>query len=217
MKKVTIFLITLTLLLILAFWSVSRLRPIALSFAESRARNMALGVLSQSVEEVIEKTQLRYDDLVSVEKDSEDNVTSLSTRVENVNTFKSEVSSKILEKLLEEGKRNISIPLGNLTGTLLLTGRGPSVKARIIEVSFAESRLESTFTQCAINQTRHTLNIKIKIIMQIAILTGVYSVETEDSIVVADTVIVGKVPDGYTSINKASDELIGDVVDFKAE
>ncbi|MBQ7897661.1 MAG: sporulation protein YunB [Clostridia bacterium] len=217
MKKVIIFLITLILLLLLFFWSVSRLRPLATAFAESRARNMALDVLSRSVEEVIEKRGIRYSDLVAVETDEDKNVTSISTRVENVNVFKSEVSSEILERLSEEGARDISIPLGNLTGTLFFTGRGPRIKARIIEVSFAESTLESTFTQCGINQTRHTLNIKVKIIMQIAVLTGIYSVETEDSIVVADTVIVGKVPDGYTAINKASDELIGDIVDFKAE
>ena len=41
--------------------------------------------------------------------------------------------------------------------------------------------------------------------------------EIEDSVVVADTVIVGKVPDGYTAINKADGELIGDIVDFRAE
>lgn len=195
---------------------MSRFSPLALSFAESRAKNMALDILSNSVEEVIEERSVTYSDLILVERDKDDNVTSLSTRVENVNSFKNALSKKVLEGL-GEGKRDISIPLGNLTGIFLLTGRGPSLKARIIEAVFAESSLESTFVQCGINQTRHTVNIKMAIEMEIVILTKAYTVRTEDSIVVADTVIVGKVPDGYTSINKASDELIGDVVDFKAE
>jgi hypothetical protein len=53
--------------------------------------------------------------------------------------------------------------------------------------------------------------------MQIVILASTHTVETSDSIVIADTVIVGKVPDGYTAINKADNELIGDIVDFRAE
>ena len=216
MRKVIIFSITLLLLILLFFYSTLRLRPIAFIQAEANAKNIALGVISDSVLKTIEEKQIEYSNLIDVQRDGEGKVTSISARVENVNIFKSVISKKILENMEENSKKEFDIPLGNLSKSVFLSGRGPNVRVRIVEVTFLESDIESSFVEAGINQTRHTLDLKIKMKMQIVLLLKSYSFEISDSITVADTVIVGAIPDSYTVVNKADNDLIGDIVDFKS-
>ena len=88
-------------------------------------------------------------------------------------------------------------------------------KSGLVESLLVET--DSTFLSQGINQTRHTITLKLNIRMSIALFTKPRTFEVEDGIIIADTVIVGKVPNSYTDINKADGELIGDIVDFRAE
>ena len=217
MRKFIIFLAVLFLLILLFFYSIIRLRPVAFVKAEATAKNITLRVIADSVAEVSKEEKIDYNSLVELGRDSDGNVTSLSSKAENINIFKSLLSKKILEKLEASESKEFAIPIGNLTGSLVFTGRGPAIKVKIIETSFLKSEIKSEFSECGINQTRHTINADIRIKMKIVMLTKAYDIEVFDRVVIADTVIVGKVPDGYTAINKADNELIGDIVDFKAE
>lgn len=217
MKKIIVFLVMLFLLILVVVYSLFRLYPVIYAQADARAKNIALEIISDSVADTIKEKGTEYYDLVEIQRDKEGNVASLSSRVESINLFKSGVSKRILEKISDVSSREFGIPLGNLSGNVFLSGRGPALKVRIIEATCAQSEITSLFEEAGINQTRHILKIEIKIRMQIVVLTSRHTVETSDSIVIADTVIVGKVPDGYTAINKADNELIGDIVDFRAE
>lgn len=216
-RRLIILLITAFLLTMLFFWCVIKLLPLVRVQAEASVRNLAYSVISEVTLEVMSKEGTSYADLVEILKDAEGNITALSTKSENVNILKSHIVSGVVKQLNESKKKDISIPLGNLTKSLWLTGRGAKIKVRVLESSSIKAEMNSSFSSVGINQTRHTVFLEVSLKMQISVLTRTFELDVLDSIVLADTVIVGKVPDGYTSINKASDDLIGDIVDFKAE
>lgn len=215
-KKIAVLSLMLFLLAILVFFAVGRAEPTVRRFIEGEFKREAASRFSEAVSSVIEEKGIAYDTLVGLDTDSEGSVTGLYTKVEQVSLLKSEVTLKLLSAL-RDGDGSILFPLGNLTGILLFTGRGPCMRVRLIGVKRVEGEIVSSFSSVGINQTRHTLDFRVKVEATYALLTGNVTFEFTDSIPIADTVIVGKVPDGYTSINKASDELIGDIVDFKAE
>ena len=80
---------------------------------------------------------------------------------------------------------------------------------------------ENTFSAAGINQTRHTVSVKITVSSGVY-LPG-YSAETtiETHIIIAETVIVGDVPDAFTKIDRLTDDVtedeIDDIYDFGAE
>ena len=215
-RKTVIFFITIFLVSTVFLWWIARIEPAVLSFAEENFKNRTAKAVSLSVSEVMTEENIDYSALVSLDTDTEGNVTRLSANTPEINILKSKVSLRILEKLNSDVKRE-SVPLGNLTGILLFSGKGPSFDVRLVGVESLLVETDSTFLSQGINQTRHTITLKLKLRMSIALFTKPKKLEIEDSVVVADTVIVGKVPDGYTAINKADGELIGDIVDFRAE
>ncbi len=216
-RRLLILLITAFLLTILFFWCVIKLLPLVRVQAQAGVRNLAYSVVSEVTLEVMSEEGTSYSDLVELLKDGEGNITALFTKSEKVNILKSRIINGVVEELNGCEKKDISIPLGNLTKSLWLTGRGAKIKVRVLKTSSVEAEMNSSFTSVGINQTRHTLSLDVRLKMQVSVLTRTFTVDVFDSITVADTVIVGKVPDGYTAINKASDDLIGDIVDFRAE
>lgn len=215
-RKTVIFLITLFLTFIVILWGMARLEPVVVSFAEESFKKRTVSAISLSVDEVMSEGNIDYSTLVSLDTDSGGNVTRLSANTPEINILKSKVSLKILERLKSEVK-SVRVPLGNLTGMLFLSGKGPFFEVRLVSVEGLSVETDSTFLSQGINQTRHTIELKLNIRMSIALFTKPRTFEVEDGIVIADTVIVGKVPNSYTDINKADGELIGDVVDFRAE
>ncbi|MBO5908716.1 MAG: sporulation protein YunB [Clostridia bacterium] len=215
-RKTVIFVITLFLAMVVVLWGISRLEPVVLSFAEEQFRNRTAKSVALSVAEVMAEENIEYSSLIDIDTDTDGNVTRLSANTPKINLLKSEVSLRILEKLNRDVKSE-KVPLGNLTGILFLTAKGPSFNVRLTDIESLSVETVSTFSSQGINQTRHTITLTLKLRLNIALFTKPRKLEIEDSVVIADIVIVGRVPDGYTAVNKADGELIGDIVDFRAE
>ncbi|MBQ3103858.1 MAG: sporulation protein YunB, partial [Oscillospiraceae bacterium] len=92
----------------------------------------------------------------------------------------------------------LSIPVGTLTGSPLLAGRGPRLKVRMQTVGVAGSDIENEFTAAGINQTKHRIILTVEV--RVSILLPGYTTYTTagGSYEVAETVIVGQVPETYT-------------------
>jgi sporulation protein YunB len=126
------------------------------------------------------------------------------------------IVSNIREGKIVQGEQRISIPLGNLTGLKLLSGKGPKIKVEVLPVRSVVAEVSSAFSESGINQSWHKIILNVKTNFGVMVLSRSISCNVSDSIVLADTVIVGNVPDAYTDINKIEDEELGDVVDFAA-
>lgn len=215
-RRIIIILVTFFFLIILFIASFNQLLPIVNSRAEQYSRTHATSVINTAVKQVLEEKGLEYSDLVSINADGEGSVLSLSTNMVNVNRLKSDVSLKVIELLSDDSRRFLKIPIGNLTGMYLLSGRGFKLSIRLIPTDSVVTAVESAFSEVGINQSWHRLSMKVTVRLGVIILGHHNTVEITDSIVVADTVIVGRVPDAYTKIENLDDDLVGQIVDFKA-
>ena len=214
-RRIIIILAVVFCLSALFIYSVSAISPIVKARAVELSRSHATRVINTAVREVMEEGD--YPELVEIKRDSEGNVLSLSANTTAINNLKSRVSLRILELLSREENLELKVPIGNLTGMYLMTGRGFSVSVRLIPADSVVTTVESSFSEEGINQSWHRITMRVTLRVGVIVLGEHISVDVCDSIVVADSVIVGKVPDAYTEIERADSDLVGDVVDFKAE
>ena len=71
--------------------------------------------------------ELQYDGLVSFEKDTEGHITAVRSNMAAFNHLQAEILDTVLTRISQVPTGDLSIPIGSLTGSALLAGRGPRI------------------------------------------------------------------------------------------
>ena len=214
LRKLLLFCVVLVLVLLVSFLIFElKLYPIVEKAALAESRNLATLTLNEAIYDVL--TDVGEGDYVRLEKGAGGEIVSLTTDTTRVNLVKSLISKEV-EKRLGKGETTVYIPFGNITGIKLLSGRGPCIKVKTMPVRSVTTDIGAAFLESGINQTWHRVVLKVDADFGVMILSRTVDCRVSDAVVLSDTVIVGKVPDAFTDINKIEDELLGDVVDFSA-
>lgn len=198
-------LLTLALLALIGMLAVAgmQMKQLLTKLAVTRVTNTVNRIVTQAVNETIDSGEIRYDDLISFEKDNDGKITAVKSNMPEFNRLQSKILNVILERISEVSTRDLSIPLGSLTGANLLAGRGPLVSVRMQSVGSSTAHLENRFVSAGINQTKHQIFLDVDV--SVAILLPGFSTATQvsNAFTVAETVIVGTVPETYTYFSSA--------------
>ena len=192
-------------LILLFFLLLScQLRPVIRTMAVSRATNLITGALSAAVDDCMSRAGTTYTDFVAVERDEDGNIVSLSGRIQENNRFKRAVVDALIPQLESIPEDELSIPLGTLTGRLLLSGLGPKVRVSVQGVGDVTASYQSSFLSAGVNQTIHRISLELHVTLYLIIPGEVVTVQVEDSVPVAETVIVGTVPETYIQLDSGT-------------
>ena len=183
------------------------LKPVMTSMATARVSNMVNRIVSAAVNEAVENGNIDYNNFVIFDKDETGHITALRSNVAEVNRMQGMIADEILHRLSELSTSELEIPLGTLTGSALLAGRGPSLFVRMQAVGSASAAFRNQFTSAGINQTRHQIFLDVDVYMSILLPGMKTSTKVSNEIAVAETVIVGGVPDTYTYFSTMPDEI----------
>ena len=194
---------------------MAQLKPIMNSMATARISNLINNAVAEAVTETIETGKYDYTDLISFEKDHEGKITALTSNMVQCNHLQIEVSENVMKKVGSVSSSELAIPLGSLTGIALLAGRGPNIFVKLLSVGSPTTTFENKFTDAGINQTKHQIVLNITVAVRILMPGYTTSTAVESSLAVAETVIVGSVPDTYTYFHSSSMEDIQDYVTNK--
>ena len=123
------------------------------------------------------------------------------------NRLQSLISDTVLDRLSEMTSSDLSIPLGTLTGSNLLAGRGPHIRVRTQSVGSATARLRNALTAAGINQTKHQVLLDVEVYVTVLLPGFATSVQVNNELCVAETVIVGNVPETYTYFSTTEDKV----------
>ena len=140
---------------------------------------------------------IQYDRIVFFEKDLDGRITALKTNMSEVNRLKTDILNIINDEILALDHSDIGIPLGSLFFPELLSGKGPAIPVRILSIRNSDANFVSHFSQAGINQTLHRLNMEVSIDVAVLVLGHTSSFTMVSEVVVAETVIVGAVPNTY--------------------
>ena len=132
-RRLLLFLVCAALIA-LAVTAMTQLRPILTSLATARVSNAVTRVVNTSVNETLYDAGVDYDRLISLEKDNEGHITAVKSNMAEFNRLQSAVLADVLQRLSEVSTRELAIPLGSLTGSPLLAGRGPLLHIKMQSV-----------------------------------------------------------------------------------
>lgn len=165
--------------------------------AEVQVMNATSDLINDAIDKQIETGDIRYDRVVYFEKDLDGKITALKTNMSEVNRLKTATLNVINDEILALDASNLGVPLGSLFLPEFLSGKGPSIPVQILSIRNSDAKFSSNFTQAGINQTLHQLTMCVGVDVAVLVLgeTSVFTVTSE--VVVAETIIVGTVPDTF--------------------
>lgn len=181
-----------------------QVRPVMETFALHQAQVAAVRAINQAVEEVLEQEEISYGDLVTLRHNSLGEITAIETHVIEFNLLRSRLTRAVDGCLQEQLRQDIAVPLGTIFGGNLLSGRGPLVQLRIVPIGYVHTSLANDFASAGINQTLHQIVLHIE--AEVAAVIPGYTVSTTISqdFCVAETVIVGAVPEFFAGLEGIS-------------
>lgn len=205
-KALFVFFVIFAVCALLFFYFQGNVTRVLVSVSEATMRASTTIAVNDAVYYTL-SDEMRYEDLVTVEKDGDGNIVAVSANALKINKIARDTASISQSNLKNLSLNGIPVPLGALTGIEAFAGLGPSIKFRIIPVSSVSCDFSSVFESVGINQTKHS--IYLNVIADISIVmpsrTENFAVTTE--ILVGEFVIVGNIPDTYLQTDIFGDKL----------
>ena len=174
--------------------------PMVEELAKARVDNRASYIINEAIEEQLRSDDIDYESIVSLEKDVNGAITALKTNINEINRLKTQILSVIDTMLLDMDVNEVGLPLGSLVLPELFSGSGPKLPVRVLSISSSDADFRNEFSEAGINQTSHRIMMDVTISMTILTPVGAENVSVTSSVVVAETVIVGNVPDSYVRV-----------------
>ena len=174
----------------------ARLRPMVVLAAQAQAQNAITAVAEETVEDLSQRG-VSYDDFVTIQRDSSGTITALTTDMAALNLLRAQLVADVLEALEGVDVSQIQVPLGSLVDLDILWGLGPTLKVHAMTVGTVDGEFFSEFTSAGVNQTLHRICLKLTVPLTLMLPGGAVETVSETELCVAETVIVGQVPQTY--------------------
>ena len=191
--KVKLLLIAVVLAAVSIYIDVC-LRPVVITVAQYRVQSLISKAVNNAIIAVMDETNYSYTDLVDIVKNEKQEILSVNYNSLHINKLRSELVKATIEETQKLPVTNLYIPIGNITSIDILQNKGPKLKFTITPSSYVEADMESIFQNTGINQINHQIFITLKVTANALIPNYSTSVYSENKVCVAETVIIGKVP-----------------------
>jgi len=182
------------------------LEAVILDMAHARAEAMAVEYLHQALQDVMGRDVV-YGDMMQVQLDESGRVTMLQANALRMNELATATALRAQEKLESAEAQSVSIPLGAALGIPFLSALGPGVKVKIVPVSAVTANFSTEFESAGINQSRHKIFLSLQANVRLVIPTGGRQVTLNSQVLIAESIIVGDVPQSYVQVPDMDDSL----------
>ena len=203
-RGISILFLLVALLLFLAAASLY-LKDVSTAIAVSDASDAVTVSINNAIADIMRDGDYSADYFVTFEKSEAGEITAISSNMARINAL----SAKILDRIVGATDTHIltvNIPVGNLTGVSLLMGRGPKVPVKIITMTSSRVEFNNSIVTAGINQTKHQINLEVIVDIDILVPWGTESTQVITEVLIADTIVVGRVPDTYLSMESGLTE-----------
>lgn len=197
-KTAVLILIVAGLMLFLATASMF-LENLATEIAVSDASDVVTVRINNAIAEIMKTGDYDGDYFVSFEKNSAGEVTAISSNMSRINSLSAHILDSIVG-VTENHTLTVEIPIGNLSGVSLLMGRGPKIPIQIVVLTSSRVEFNNSIVTAGINQTKHQINLEVIVDIDILIPWDTESAQVQTEVLIADTIVVGKVPDTYLNM-----------------
>ncbi len=173
--------------------------PVIREFALVQAKYLAVTTINQACNEELAANPVSWQQLTGVTRDASGAVTAVELNSAAANDVSARLTLAANAALERMSLKKVRIPLGTVLGSNFLAGRGPLVSFYIQPASYVESSFLSSLEGAGFNQTMHNVVLRMTVVVE-TFSAGYHTSQTVISdMILAQTVIVGDVPDFYTN------------------
>lgn len=184
--------------LLLNYLFNTRIGPQIIELASSGVKFAAKNAVNDAVTALLEKNEVSYNDIISFEKTDDGNISALKTNMSALNGIKASLTQQVLESVMNISVEELSVPMGSLTSMEFLSARGPNIPVKIVAARTPDVDFLNDFSDAGINQTIHRIYVNMAVEITIMTAGRTEAVEVESQYCLAETIIVGSVPESYT-------------------
>ena len=175
------------------------LKDLSSQIAVSDASDIVTVQINNAIADIMAEQDYSGDYFVSFEKSATGEVTAISSNMARINALSAQILHQVVGAT-ENRTIEIGIPLGNLTGISLLMGRGPNIPVQIVVLTSSRGEFNNSIVTAGINQTKHQINLEVIVDIDILVPWGTENAQVVTEILIADTIVVGQVPDTYLNV-----------------
>ena len=181
------------------------MQPALTALAEARVRSIAARAMNDAILESMGDEEI-YADLLTILENGE-KVYMLQANTRNMNILAADCAEAAQNRISEMGEQGISVPLGTITGISFLSGMGPGIRVSFTPVGSVQSQFSSDLRSSGINQSLYRVKLKLTVSIRL-ILPGVnQTIQVSAEAAIAESIIVGEVPEVYTNVANEEDML----------
>lgn len=182
----------------------ANMRPALTSIAEARITALAVSAMNDAIMERMDGSS--YTSLITA-YDNGEKVYMLQADTRQMNMMAADCCAAAQARIAALGEQGVSVPLGTVSGITYLSGRGPGIRVTFTPVGSVESDFDSELVSSGINQSLYRVNIRLTSNIRL-IMPGVsHSIEVSSEAAIAESIIVGEVPQVYTNVADEQDML----------
>ena len=172
-------------------------QPIVRTLALSETNTLAFKLINDTVEEI--GKSVNYSNLYTINKNESGEIISIISNTSEINKIKIQMSEMLIDKSNALLTEEVGVPIGNLTQTHLLSGRGPLIPIKVLITGSPKIELKNDFKSTGINQTKQTISLMTTVEIDVILPFENAKTSMTTETMLCETVIVGKIPEVYIS------------------
>lgn len=177
-----------------------------LDMAYATAHSIALETVNRAAQQVVGEG-IDYGELMDVQTDAQGRVTMLRANTMRMNQMATQTAILAQEQLNSIENQMVDVPLGAALGIRFLGGFGPRISVQIVPVGAVSTYFETEFETAGINQTRHKVFLTLATTVSLIVPADSRVVQVTSTVPIAESIIVGQVPDSFVDVSDEEDML----------
>ncbi|MFQ7001245.1 MAG: sporulation protein YunB [Clostridium sp.] len=175
--------------------------PSVLKISETMIKSKTIEKISEISIELF-NDEFNYDEMIIINRDNEGNINLIQANTMKLNYLASKLSVECNKTLQSMGEVGMKVPLGWISKNSAFYRLGPKINVKIEPIGNMNVTYESKFESAGINQTRHTIYLKVESKIRIAVPFQNKEIDVLCEIPVSETIIVGKIPSTAIDFSK---------------
>lgn len=197
-RRYIIYIFIFLLFLLYSYNYVDRnIKPTLIAVAEVRAKSVTTKAINDTIKSKI-KEDINYENLILVKYDLEGKVSLMQANTILMNSIAADMALEVQEQLKNLSNSKVKVPISNAFNRYLLNL--PSLNLQIQPQGSVNVGFATEFEEAGINQTRHRIYLIVSTDIRIIVPLISKTIDITTNIPIAETVIIGDVPEQYFTI-----------------
>ena len=181
--------------------------------ARVKANYVAIKSINYSIDELLLSQEFSETAFFDIQEKTDGTVASVTINTKTTNLFKTKLSQIIIDYLKEYDKETIEMAPFSSYGYSIVPF-GIRIPVLVVPVEILSTDFSAKLTDSGINQTLYQLNVDVDIVIKLLLPIGSETFNVNTTVPIAQTVIVGDIPDTYTNVDGAKDTGPNTILDI---